>query len=367
MKIVSTSYVNTSDYKEPEKWLQRISFYTGLLEELAKQYEVESIEQINYSGTLKKNSVTHHFLNFKKKKLHFPFALHRHIKKLNPDIVFVNGFIFPFQIIQLRKTLGKGVKIIVLHRAEKPFNGIKRYLQKQADKEVNAYLFASNEFGKDWITKGIIKDPGKIYEVMQSSSIFYPGDKTTAKKILNINNDPTFLWVGRLDANKDPLTVIKAFIKYLSIYPSAKLYMIYQQDQLLPEIKKIIDANRNLRDSIALVGAIEHTQLQNWYNAADFIISGSHYEGSGIAVCEAMSCGCIPIITNIMSFRRMTGPGKCGLLYQPGNTEDLLSALLKTNEMNVEIESEKVLSQFKHELSFEAIANKITQVIDSLR
>lgn len=367
MKIVSTSYVNTTEYTEPEKWLQRISFYTGLLEELAKQYEVESIEQINYSGVIKKNAVTYHFLNFKKKKLWFPFALHQYIKKLNPDIVFVNGFIFPFQIIQLKKTLGNDVKIIVLHRAERPFNGIKRYLQKQADNEVNAYLFASNEFGKDWIMKGIIKDPGKIHEVMQSSSIFYPGDRTTAKKILNINDHPAFLWVGRLDANKDPLTVIKAFIKYLLFHPSAKLYMIYQEDELLPDVKKIIHTNRNLTDSIVLVGAIEHTQLQNWYNAADFFISGSHYEGSGIAVCEAMSCGCIPIITDILSFRSMTGPGKCGLLYQPGNTEDLLSTLQKTDAMNMELEREKTINQFKEELSFEAIRKKITMIIDSLK
>ena len=54
MKIVSTSYINTAGYTDPEKWLDRISFYTGLLEELAKHYEVESIEQINYSGRLKK-------------------------------------------------------------------------------------------------------------------------------------------------------------------------------------------------------------------------------------------------------------------------------------------------------------------------
>ncbi len=366
MKIVSTSYVNTKEYHEPEKWLQRISFYTGLLEELAKQYEVESIEQINYNGVVKKNGVTYHFLNFKKKKLRFPFALHRYIKKLNPDIVFVNGFVFPFQIMQLRKALGKTVSIIVLHRAEKPFSGIKRYLQKQADNEVNAYFFASNELGKDWIKKGIIKDAGKIHEVMQSSSIFYPEQRTAAKKILQINSEVAFLWVGRLDANKDPITVIKAFTRYLSIYPAAKLYMIYQQDQLLPELKKIIDAGQQLKDSIILVGAMDHSQLQSWYNAADFIISGSHYEGSGISICEAMSCGCIPIITDIISFRRMTGPGKCGLLYQPGNEKDLLDTLLKTKELNLETERRKTLEQFHKELSFAAIAGKINKVISSI-
>ncbi len=366
MKIVSTSYVNTNSFNDPLEWLERISFYTGLLEELGKHYTVESIEQINYDGKLQKNRATYHFLNFKKKKLYFPLELHRYIKNLKPDIVFVNGLIFPFQIIQLRKTLGKAAKIIVLHRAEKPSSRIKGYLQRIANKSVDAYLFVSDEFGAEWIKKGILKNKKKIHEVMQSSSIFFPEDKVAAKKILTINDYPAFLWVGRLEKNKDPLTVIKAFIKYLSFQPLAKLYMIYQDDQLLPEINNLINANNKTKDGIILIGKVEHRQLQTWYNAADFFISGSHYEGSGIAACEAMSCGCIPVLTNIISFRRMTGPGKCGLLYEAGNIEQLFSTLLNTHKLNIKIEIEKTLKQFNDELSFEALAKKITKVIDSL-
>jgi len=366
MKIVSTSYVNTTEYNDPVKWLERISFYTGLLEELAKHYTVESIEQINYNGKMLKNKVTYHFLSFKKKKLYFPFELHRYIKNLKPDIVFINGFIFPLQVIQLRKTLGKAAKIIVLHRAEKPFSGIKGYLQTIADKSVDAYLFVSDEFSVEWIKKGIFKNKKKIHEVMQSSSIFFQDDKIAARKILNISGEPAFLWVGRLEKNKDPLTVIKAFIKYLSFQPRAKLYMIYQDDQLLTDMKTLIDANNKTKDGIILIGKVEHRQLQTWYNAADFFISGSHYEGSGIAACEAMSCGCIPLLTDILSFRKMTGPDKCGMLYQPGNVDELLSVLIKISEMNIGSESEKTLKQFNNELSFKAITEKVKDIISSL-
>lgn len=367
MKIVSTSYVNTPEYTDPGKWLDRISFYTGLLEALAKQYQVESIEQINYDGKLERNEVTYHFLNFGKKKLYFPFKLHSYIRNLNPDIVFVNGFIFPFQIIQLRKVLGQKVKIIVLHRAERPFSGFRRYFQKIADRSVNAYLFVSAEFGDEWIRKGIIKRKEKIYEVIQASSAFHVGDKVLAKKMLGIVGFPVFLWVGRLDENKDPLTVIKAFTGYLPSQPNAKFFMIFQGDKLLAEVKKLINNAPRSREAIVLVGKVEHPQLQTWYNAADFFISGSHYEGGGIASSEAMSCGCIPVLTNIISFRKMTGPGKCGLLYEPGNADDLLSILLSIQEMNIETERKKTLEQFKEELSFESIAKKITNVINSLK
>ena len=361
MKIVSTSYSKTKEFSDPKKWLERISFYTGILEELAKMHEVISIERISYEGQYEQNGVQYYFLRQKKKIIRFPLRMHRLIKQLKPDVVFVNGFIFPLQIIQLRLMLGWAVKIIIFHRAEKPFRGLKKYLQKLADRLVNAYLFSSDEFGKDWMEKGIINDKRKIYEVMQASSSFYPKDRHIAQTALSVTGSPVFLWVGRLDSNKDPLTVVKAFLQYLEFQQTAMLYMIYQSEKIIEEVQaKIKETGR-----IKLIGKVEHNRLESWYNCADFIVSGSHYEGSGIAVCEAMSCGCIPVVTNIMSFRRMTGPGKCGMLYESGKDEALLAALLMTKDMDMEKEKAKVLLQFKEELSFEAIAKKINTVINS--
>ncbi len=366
MKIVSTSYTNTPEFNDPEQWLERISFYTGILDELAKKYEVESIEQINYSGSLERKGVKYHFLNFKKPKLYFPRKLHSYIKKIRPDVVLVNGFIFPLQIIQLRMRLGRAVKIIVIHRSEKPFDGIRKWLQRITDRSVNAYMFTSSEFGKQWIENGNINNAQKIHEVLHGSSVFYPADKPVARHDLSTTGAPVFLWVGRLDANKDPLTVIKAFICFLSFQPLAKLYMIYHTEELLHEVSELVKQDKKAIEAIKLVGKIPRGQLQNWYNSADFIISGSHYEGGGIAVCEAMSCGCIPLLTDIVAFRKMTGPGKCGLLYKPGDEKDLLATLLKTRELDIEKERTKVLQQFKTELSFEAIAKKIEKVMASL-
>ncbi|HMK02623.1 MAG TPA: glycosyltransferase family 4 protein [Ferruginibacter sp.] len=366
MKIISTSYINTPGFSDPQRWLDRISFYTGILEEMAKDQQVESIEQIRYSGILKHRRVTYHFLNFKKSRLHFPGRLHTFIKKLNPDVVLVNGLIFPAQVIQLRLKLGKRVKIILLHRGEKPYRGVKRLLQKLADSMVDAYLFTSAEFGNEWMEFGNISDENKVHEVIQASSVFHVGDSNAARTALHITGSPVFLWVGRLNTNKDPLTIVKAFLSFVKFQPGAKLYMIYQTDELLTQIKDLIASKGDGSNAIELVGRIPHAALQNWYNAADFIISGSHHEGSGIAVCEGMSCGCIPLVTDIISFRKMTGPGKCGLVYEPGNDAALLKILMQMRELDMEMEREKTLEQFNRELSFPAVAKKIHKIINKL-
>lgn len=365
MKIVSTSYTNTAEFNDPEAWLERISFFTGILQELAKEHKVESIEQINYSGMLERKGVKYHFLNFGEPVLYFPGRLHGHIKKLKPDIVFVNGFIFPLQTIQLKLKLGKRVKIIVINHAEKPASGFRKFLQQQADCFVHNYFFTSKEMGAEWVLQGIIANEQKITEVMEASSFFSVMDKEKAFAVTGAGGSPVFLWVGRLDVNKDPLTVIKAFAVFIKQQPAAKLYMIYHTEELKQEIMNVCEKDNDLKKAVMLVGKVPHDEMQYWYNSADFIISASHYEGSGVAVCEAMGCGCVPLLTNIQSFRKMTGPGKCGFLYEAGNDEALLKILLQTGKLNMEEEKSKVLQQFNEELSFEAIAKKINKAINS--
>ncbi len=363
MRIVSTSYSYTPGYNEPLQWLQRIGFYTGILQQLAKSHEVHSIEQIDYTGRLEHNAVHYHFLDCKKSGRYFPFRLHRYIKELQPDVVFINGLLFPWQVIQLRWKLGKKIKLVAIHHAEKPFAGIRKLLRKRADRYIQVYFFTSKEMGDDWVKKGIIADERKIAEVMEVSSSFGVIDRLTARGKTGISGYPIFLWVGRLNANKDPLTVLKGFAEFSRHQPSAKLYMIYHTEELRQEIVHFLQKEPALRESVRMVGKVLHEEMEYWYNSADFIVSGSHYEGGGVAVCEAMSCGCIPILTNIPPFRKMTGPGKCGLLFEPGNEKDLTDSLLKAMKLEIKKEKEKVLQQFDEELSFEAIARKINQVM----
>lgn len=365
MRIVSTSYSGTPAYDDPQAWLKRISFYTGLLEHLSHTHEVHSIERINYEGSLTQKGVHYHFINIGGERVIFPFHMHQLIRKLDPDVVFVNGFIFPFQLLQLRFALAKKTRIVVLHRAELPFKGWKRYMQVVADKFVDAYLFASAEFGRQWRAQGIISDSKKINEVVQVSSSFVAVDKAAARSKVNVTGDLVYLWVGRLNDNKDPLTVLKAFIQFLRRQPGVKLYMIYQEDDLLAAVQKML-AENNLTSSIMLVGPIPHEALADWYSAADFLISGSHHEGGGIVASEAMSCGCIPLLTDIPAFSSMTGPGACGFLYEPGDVKALSNLLSATLSMNRNVESTKALQHFQKELSFNAISHKISRILENL-
>lgn len=366
MRIIHLSYnVPKPAYTDPEAWLKRISFSVGVMESMSQYGEIIGIYHIHHKGVLRKNGVTYHFPGYNRWQLLLPFQFNRYVSKLLPDVVIVHGLIFPWQVIMLRLQIGKHLKIIAQHHAERPLRDIRQYFQRWADRYIGAYLFASTEQGQHWVDQGQVKEVSKIKEVMGTSSFFFPMEKQVARMKTKVKGEKTFLWVGGLDANKDPLVVVRAFKKFTIDNAGASLYMIYQSFELLEELRSFVNT-ASLTSKIHLVGKVENLDLQYWYNSADFIISSSHYEGSGIAVCEAMSCGCIPILTNIPSFRMMTANGSIGILYDVGNVDALVSALQKSIQLNQEVVREKVLERFRNELSFEANARKIMQVINEI-
>ncbi|WP_341225349.1 glycosyltransferase family 4 protein [uncultured Arcticibacterium sp.] len=326
---------------------------------LEKRYKVQYLKLKEKAVTIPDCSENEIYFNVKAGFLRFfPLSLFFFLRKHKPSIVFVHGFIFPLQLLFLYCFISGSTKVIVQHHAEKPYqNRIKRWFQKIAYSRADAYLFTSKGLAQIFVEDKIIRDSNLIHEVMEFSSRF-----------INRNmNRPahSFLWIGRLDANKDPITMLKGFRLYLYHNPKAKLNMIYASAIIEDEVKLYIKENE-MSAAVKLLGKIPHDRLEVLFNSSVFFISASHYEGMGIAFCEAMSCGCIPIGTNIAPFRSMTDDRACALLFEPGNEVDLFNKLKESERIDIEKMRELVLLQFKNKLSFNAIGRRIEEVADRL-
>lgn len=359
MRIVSLTYINSPDYNDPFAWIGRLYAFTGVLEELSKENEVFSIEQINYQGDLVHKGVQYYFRRYGDGVNRIPKNLHRLVKKLKPDIVLVRGLNFPLQVIQLRMKLGKRVRIVVENHAGKPPVGIRKLFQHIAYTCIDAYHFISSGTACQWLDAGIIRSRQKCVEVPTGSARITPMDKTESRRQVGMTGLFNFLWVGNLSRNKDPLTVIAGFEKYLQINPEARLYMIYQSNDLLEEIKARLTKSQVLEKAVILKGKVPNDQLSPWYSAADFYISGSHSEGGSIALLEAIACGCIPVVTAIPSSLAATDYGRYGFHFIPGNADDLYEQLQRLNTVIVNEFSGTIRNHFAEELSFPAIARKI--------
>jgi len=362
MRVVYLSYsIPKPAFSDPGKWLKRIGFSVTVMEELAKYVEVEGIYHIAYRGKVRRNGVTYHFTNYRKWNVIFPIQFNRYIKELRPDVVIVYGFSSPWQIILLRWQVGSHLKIMIEHHADKPLRDIRQYFQRWADRYIHSYFFSSKELAMKWVEKRQIGDEQKIKENAGTSSVFYSIDKNKARSVIGFTEGKIFLWVGRLDFNKDPWLVVRAFERFARKIPDVQLLMIYSSaDAEIPEQDFVVFAGNK---AIHFLGEVEHPRLLYYYNSADFILSTSHYESHGIAVIEGLSCGCIPILTGLPSFTKITNNGEIGFLYPPGDEDALMGLLHRCLELDLPTHRNRILRYFKERLSSEAIAKNIVENI----
>jgi glycosyltransferase involved in cell wall biosynthesis len=361
IKVIDIVYYSHNEIRDPAIVLDKHAPSMGFACFIKDEYNIEFLIHMNHEGFRSIGGNSYAFFKSRNNFWHIPFKTHDYIKKQNPDIVVVEGLGFPLQVIFLKWLLGKKCRVFAQHHGERPYTGIKNLIQRQADRLIHGYLFTSVKNSSEWLAKKIIRDPGKCREVLEASTHFKRLDKSKSQTRLGVSGSQNYLWVGRLNSNKDPVTVLNAFRKFGLYHPNARLYMIFQEEDLLPEVKKRIRQSIVLEDAVKLVGRVNHNELACWYSAFNFYISGSHREGSGYALLEAMSCGCIPIVTSIPSYEKITCQGKYGFLYPPGNEDALASLLENTGSVQIETYRKQVEQWFLDHLSFKSIAGSLKE------
>jgi glycosyltransferase involved in cell wall biosynthesis len=111
---------------------------------------------------------------------------------------------------------------------------------------------------------------------------------------------------------------------------------------------------------------VAHPELEGIYNSVDYFVLGSHYEGSGFALAEAMACGVVPVITAIPSFIAMTDNGCAGACWAAGDSDALSRVFLGVLRQPVEDLSKRVRRLFDQQLSYPAIARASLRAYNEL-
>ena len=320
---------------------------------LTEHFNITVFDFIGINTSFEKQGVKFHYKKKKSNsKWRLPFFLFLRLRKLKPSIVYVQGLGYPHFIYIMKLFLKQDTRIIVHDHANRiPSSSLKRFFFKKTDPLINYYLFSSKLLAQPWLNLGLIASDNKVIECVEGSTSFRYSSEI--KKDKN-----TFMWVGRLDDNKDPMTIVKAFSGYIKTNTKATLQMFYVENLLENELYDFILKN-DLQERIILKGALPNHELELWYQRSTYFILGSHKEGGPFSLIEAMACGCIPIVTSIPAFHAMTNSGTCGFLFEPGNEKHLLDILLQLDASSFEEKRDKVLYQFENELSHSSIALRI--------
>jgi glycosyltransferase involved in cell wall biosynthesis len=286
-----------------------------------------------------------------------PALVHALVAALQPDLIHHNGMVSPLSRLSL--LLPDTTVLLWQDHGGAPPNCQDQPHEGRGFDRLDGVIFTAKEQAEAWHAAGLVGPGQAIYELMEGSTWFCGLPREASRRQSRFCGDPTFLWVGRLDRNKDPLTVLRGFAQVAPTLPDPHLYLVYGEDELLPEVAALV-RQLGLASRVHLLGKQPHTALPTFYSAADFFVLGSHHEGSGYALLEAVACGLTAIVTDIPSFRRITGEGQLGPLWRPGCPEEFARAAAAA--VRQPRERAAVRRYFEENWSFSAIGQAAAKI-----
>lgn len=327
---------------------------------------ISVVQACPHTEHFERNGVEYHFLPFGKAapaRLQ-PAAFRELLQRLAADVFHVQGLDYPRQVLALAD-LERGTPIILQDHATRIPRFWRRPVLRRCTSAVAGIAFCALDQAQPLIKAGLVSSNAQLYEIAESTCRFIPGDQKEARRITAIGGNPAILWVGHLDANKDPLTVLEGISNAALNLRDLKLYCCFGSAPLLRSVQHRIKSDPILRNRVHLLGQVPHDRIELLMRAADLFVLGSHRESTGYSLIEALACGLPPVVSDIPSFRVLTGEGRTGKLWPCGNARALAEAV---HSIWIASRSElrsRARTHFEQELSLHAFGLKLRAMYES--
>ena len=207
----------------------------------------------------------------------------------------------------------------------------------------------------------------KLAVVYEAADPFYFRRKDEeikrVKEKLRIEGD-YLLCVGTREPRKNLDKVVMAFSEIARNYPSLNLVIAGKYGWGNDSSKFKVQSSK-LESRVKILGYVEKEDLPALYSGAQAFIYPSLYEGFGLPILEAMSCGCPVITSNIGSMKEISG--EAALLIDPLSVDNIAGVISKLCR-NQKLKKEMVLKGSKRagEFSWDKTALQTLDLYHSL-
>jgi glycosyltransferase involved in cell wall biosynthesis len=176
-------------------------------------------------------------------------------------------------------------------------------------------------------------------------------------KSLNLDSEtPTVLFAAKLQPWKRPLDLVYAIDNMVH-----KPNLIFiGNGPLMTQLKSLSSS----RPWIRLLGFINQSEIAKWYGVADILVLPSIHEQWGLTVNEAMSAGCIPIVSDSVGCKDDLVTEEYGEVFQTGNINELASAIENAISKRMTDEQRKRCVEKSREYGIGATAKGIKTAVN---
>lgn len=278
--------------------------------------------------TLGKYNIINKYFRFLKLKFIFKNKLDCIIKEIKPDIIIcttysiklANDILYIANKYNSKTIIESHVALFsIMRHYDFRKTDIKYYLTYIQDykainciKKFDALVVLTNGDAKAWSK---YKKANVIPNIINDSSYIKDEKNNLYYRIIS---------VGRLDIQKGYDLLIKAFSIIYNKYKPWRIDIFgngSERDKLINSIKELnMEKAINIKDP--------QKNIYDEYHKSDFFVMSSRYEGFGLVLAEAMSCG-IPVI----AFDCPYGPNEIisdrydGIIVKNGDINDLASKI----------------------------------------
>ena len=131
---------------------------------------------------------------------------------------------------------------------------------------------------------------------------------------------------ARYSSQKDHATLIKAFDLVRQQLPAARLSLFGGgKKSWQGKARRLID-RLQLQSVVKMHGHVN--DMPEMLSRHQVFVLSTHYEGIGLAVIEAMACGCACIATDVVGVRELIEHGVTGLLVPENDERALANAIM---------------------------------------
>ena len=166
--------------------------------------------------------------------------------------------------------------------------------------------------------------------------LFRPGDREEARRQIGIDDAPTVLFVGRIQALKGLDVAVEALGTVRDRLRESRLVVVGGPSGPSGEAEyrliRDLSDRLGLRDAVSWWGVQSHCRLPVFYRAADVLIVPSRSESFGLVAAEAQATGLPVVAANVGGLRHVVSDGDSGVLVDGWDPPDYGKALLRVLE-----------------------------------
>lgn len=178
-------------------------------------------------------------------------------------------------------------------------------------------------------------------------------------KTFNVNNEKgekLVISAGLVIKSNLKRKGMETFVRSAEYLPKVKFVLIGKHvDNSIHHLTSIAPSN------VSFTGFVSDEQLVEWYQRAKVYVQVSAHEGFGLAMAEAMSCECVPVVTNRGAIPEVVGDA--GFYVPYGDPKATAEAVKKALNADGKMARERIVKDFPLEKREAELIRIINQLI----